>query len=116
MESPPNFIKWEGELGIMEIGELTVESEDVELEAKINDIHVPRIVSSKYGQKEITLAVLEDEIEEIPVTLWEEQIEAVEEEETVRIEGAYTREWADGLQLNIPRDGSIEVAEESQDN
>ncbi|EGQ42908.1 MAG: hypothetical protein J07AB43_08970, partial [Candidatus Nanosalina sp. J07AB43] len=26
----------------------------------------------------------------------------------VQIEGAYVREWADGVQLNISRDGSIE--------
>lgn len=89
------------------IADLTVESEDVELEATITDVQVPRVVSGKYGQKRITLATLEDGTGEIPVTLWEEQIDAVEEGERVRVEGAYTRDWAGDLQLNIPRDGDI---------
>lgn len=88
---------------------LTVESEDVEIEARIRDIQTPRIVNSKYGQKRITLATLEDDTGDIQVTLWEEQIDAVEEGATVRVEGAYTRDWAGDLQLNIPRDGDIEV-------
>ncbi|MDY6774245.1 MAG: OB-fold nucleic acid binding domain-containing protein [Candidatus Nanohaloarchaea archaeon] len=95
----------------MDIEDLTVESEDVELEATIEDIEVPRVVSGKYGQKKITVAELEDGTGEIQVTLWEEQIDAVEEGETVKVEGAYTRDWAGELQLNIPRDGSIEVLE-----
>ncbi len=100
----------------MSIDELTVESEDVELEATIKDIQTPRAVTGKYGQKRITLATLEDETGEIPVTLWEEQIDAVRNRDgsTVRITGAYTRDWVGDLQLNIPRDGSIEVVEEAE--
>lgn len=89
-----------------------MESEDVELDAVIRDIQTPRIVTGKYGQKKITLATLEDDTGEIPVTLWEEQIEAVEEGAEVHVEGAYTRDWAGSLQLNIPRQGSIEVVED----
>lgn len=94
----------------MNIGDLTVESEDVELEATIKDIKTPRAVSSKYGQKRITVATLEDDTGEIQVTLWEEQIDAVRSHEgkKVRVEGAYTRDWVGDLQLNIPREGQIE--------
>lgn len=93
----------------MDIAELTVESDNVELEATIKDIQTPRAVTSKYGQKRITLATLADGTGEIPVTLWEEQIDAVEEGATVRVTGAYTRDWVGDLQLNIPRQGRIEV-------
>lgn len=95
----------------MDISELTVESEDVELEATIQDIETPRVVNGKHGQKRITLAVLTDDTGEIPVTLWEEQIDAVEEGARVVVTGAYTRDWAGELQLNIPRDGSIEIVD-----
>lgn len=95
----------------MNISDLTVESEDVELEATIKDIKTPRAVSSKYGQKRITVATLKDDTGEIQVTLWEEQIDAVEEGANVQVEGAYTRDWAGDLQLNIPRDGDIRVVE-----
>lgn len=95
----------------MDIADLTVESENVELEATIRDIETPRAVTGKYGQKRITTAMLEDDTGEIQVTLWEEQIDAVEEGADVRVEGAYTRDWAGDLQLNIPREGSIEIIE-----
>ena len=95
----------------MNIENLDVESDDVELEATIKDIKTPRAVSSKYGQKRITVATLEDDTGEIQVTLWEEQIDAVEEGAEVVVSGAYTRDWAGDLQLNIPRSGSIEVME-----
>ncbi len=97
----------------MSIDELTVESEDVELEATIKDIQTPRAVTGKYGQKRITIATLEDETGEIPVTLWEEQIDAVRNREGARVKvtGAYTRDWVGDLQLNIPREGTITVIE-----
>lgn len=95
----------------MDIADLTVESEDVELEGTIKDIKTPRAVSSKYGQKRITLATIEDDTGEIQVTLWEEQIDAVEEGADVKVTGAYTRDWAGDLQLNIPRDGEIKTVE-----
>lgn len=93
----------------MKIKDLTVESDGVELEAKVKELKTPRAVSSKYGQKRITVATLKDETGEIEATLWEEQIDAVEEGATVKVEGAYTRDWAGDLQLNIPRDGSIRI-------
>lgn len=98
----------------MGIADLTVESEDVELEATIKDVKTPRAVSSKYGQKRITLATLEDDSGEIQVTLWEEQIDAVEEGRQVKVTGAYTRDWAGDLQLNIPREGDIRLIEDEE--
>ncbi len=95
----------------MDIQDLTVESDGVELEATVTELQPPRIVNGKYGQKRITLATLEDDTGSIPATLWEEQIDAVEEDATVAVSGAYTRDWAGDLQLNIPRDGAIEVVE-----
>ncbi|MDY6769537.1 MAG: OB-fold nucleic acid binding domain-containing protein [Candidatus Nanohaloarchaea archaeon] len=100
----------------MDIADLSVESEDIELEATVTDVETPRIMTGKYGQKRITLARLEDGTGEIPVTLWEEQIDAVEEGDRVRVRGAYTRDWAGDLQLNIPRDGAIEPAEQAHGN
>ncbi len=91
----------------MDIADLDVESEDVSLEARVVDIRTPRLVNGKYGQKRITLATLDDGTGTIDVTLWEEQIDGLDEGATVRVEGAYTREWGGDLQLNIPRSGSI---------
>ncbi|MBC5793398.1 MAG: hypothetical protein H8Z69_05185 [Nanohaloarchaea archaeon] len=94
------------------VEELSPEDDDIEIEGKIAELPTPRAVTTQYGQKKITTVVFEDETGKIDLTLWEEEIEAVEEGASVRIEGAYVREWADDIQLNIGRDGNIEQVEE----
>jgi replication factor A1 len=95
----------------MNVEELSPESDDVEITGTIKRLPTPRAVSTRYGQKKIVTAVFEDDTGEIDLTLWEEEIEAIEEGAKVQIEGAYVREWADDIQLNIGRDGDIEQVE-----
>jgi replication factor A1 len=97
------------------VEELDAESDDVEITGTIKRLPTPRAVSTQYGQKRITTVVFEDETGEIDLTLWEEEIDAIEEGADVQIEGAYVREWADDIQLNIGRDGSIERTDEEEE-
>lgn len=97
------------------VEELDAESDDVEITGTIKELPTPRAVSTQYGQKRITTVVFEDETGEIDLTLWEEEIDAIEEGADVHIVGAYVREWADDIQLNIGRDGSIEQTEEEDE-
>jgi replication factor A1 len=94
------------------VEELDAEADDVEIEGEIVELPTPRAVSTRYGQKRIVTVVFEDETGKIDLTLWEEEIDAIEEGAEVRIEGAYVREWAEEIQLNISRDGSIERTDE----
>lgn len=91
------------------VEELEADSDDVEIEGTIKKLPTPRAVSTQYGQKRIVTVVFEDGTGEIDLTLWEEEIDAIEEGADVQIEGAYVREWADDIQLNIGRDGNIEM-------
>ncbi len=95
----------------MTVEELGPEDDDVEITGTITELPRPRAVSTKYGQKKITTCKFEDDTGDIDLTLWEEEIEAVEEGADVYITGAYVREWGDDIQLNISRDGSIETVE-----
>lgn len=96
----------------MKVEELDPEADDVEITGEITELPTPRAVTTKYGQKRITTVTFEDETGTIDLTLWEEEIDAVEEGARVHIMGAYVREWADDIQLNIGRDGDIEQVEE----
>ena len=96
----------------MTVEELDPEAEDVEITGEITELPTPRAVTTKYGQKRITTVTFEDETGTIDLTLWEEEIDAIEEGVKVQITGAYVREWADDIQLNIGRDGDIEKVEE----
>ncbi len=93
------------------IEDLTPEDDDVEITGTVTELPTPRAVSTQYGQKRITTVTFEDDTGEIDLTLWEEEIDAIEEGADVRIEGAYVREWGDDIQLNISREGSIEQVE-----
>lgn len=94
------------------VEELGPEDDGIEITGTIKELPTPRAVSTQYGQKKIVTCVFKDDTGEIDLTLWEEEIEAVEEGDEVRITGAYVREWADDIQLNIGRDGEIETVEE----
>lgn len=96
----------------MTVEELSPEADEVEITGTIKELPTPRAVSTRYGQKRITTVVFKDETGEIDLTLWEEEIDAIEEGAQVKITGAYVREWGDGIQLNIGRDGNIEMTEE----
>jgi replication factor A1 len=90
------------------VEELDPEADDVEIEGTIAELPTPRAVSTRYGQKRIVTVVFEDDTGQVDLTLWEEEIDAIEEGAQVHIQGAYVREWADDIQLNISRDGDIE--------
>lgn len=94
------------------VEELSPEDDDVEITGTIAELPTPRAVSTRYGQKRITTVTFEDDTGSIDLTLWEEEIDAIEEGAKVQIKGAYVREWADDIQLNIGRDGNIEQVEE----
>ena len=96
----------------MTVEELDPEADDVEIAGTITELPTPRAVTTKYGQKKITTVTFEDDTGSIDLTLWEEEIDAVKEGAKVQITGAYVREWADDVQLNIGRDGDIEQVEE----
>lgn len=96
----------------MTVEELDPEADDVEITGTITELPTPRAVNTKYGQKRITTVTFEDDTGSIDLTLWEEEIDAIEEGAKVHITGAYVREWGDGIQLNIGRDGNIEMSEE----
>ena len=96
----------------MTVEELDPEADDVEITGTIAELPTPRAVTTKYGQKKITTCTFEDDTGNIDLTLWEEEIDAIEEGAEVKITGAYVREWADDIQLNIGRDGNIEQVEE----
>jgi len=93
------------------VEELDAEAGEVKITGKIKELPTPRAVSTRYGQKRIVTAVFGDDTGEIDLTLWEEEIDAVEEDAEVRIEDAYVREWADTIQLNISKEGNVQTVE-----
>lgn len=82
----------------------------VSAEGKIVSKSEPRSVRTRYGDRSVADATLEDDTGTINMSLWEQQIDLVDIDDTVKITGAYITEFNNQLQLNIPRSGVLEVA------
>lgn len=94
----------------MNISEIQLDNKDVSVEAKVVKVSEPRVVNTRFGQRKVATATLEDKTGQIDLSLWEDQISKVEEGKKVKITGAFVREWQDKLQLSLSRTGTIETA------
>lgn len=96
----------------MKINEIKRGMSNIALQAKIVDISPPRQVQTKFGVRSVADATLEDDSGQITLSLWENNITSVRVGDMVNVSGAYTTEFRDKLQLNIPRIGKIEIVKE----
>jgi len=96
----------------VKINEIKRGMSNIALQAKIVDISPPRQVQTKFGVRSVADATLEDDSGQITLSLWENNITSVRVGDMVNVSGAYTTEFRDKLQLNIPRIGKIEIVKE----
>ena len=93
----------------MKISEINRSMSNVSIEAKVIDISEPREVQTRYGKKNVADATLEDDSGQISLTLWEEKISSISVGDNIKVAGAYVTSFKDKMQLNVPRNGTIEV-------
>ncbi len=93
----------------MKISEIQRGMSSVSVEGKIIDISEVREVNTRYGNKSVADATIEDDSGQIKLTLWEDQIQSIRVGDKVTVTGGYVTEFRDVVQLNIPRSGKLEV-------
>ncbi len=93
----------------MMINEVKRGMSGISVEGRIVGISESRSVNTRYGQRSVADATLEDETGSIKLSLWEEKITSVNVGDTIKIDYAYVTEFRNELQLNIPRSGKIEI-------
>jgi replication factor A1 len=98
----------------MKINEISRGMNGISLKGKIVEKSDPRRVNTRYGERSVADAVLEDETGRIKLSLWEEKIEMINVGDSVSVGDAYVTEFRGELQLNVPRSGKIEVTEEDR--
>ena len=96
----------------MRIGDLQDGMRRVDVEAKVLEISEPREVQSRYtGQQfRVAEAMISDETGTIKLVLWNEQIEQVKANDTVKIENGYIRSFRGEIQLNVGKYGTLTVS------
>ena len=80
----------------------------INVQGKIEGKGEVRTVTTKFGERKVCNAYLEDESGRIKLTLWGEDAEKVKDGDCISIEGGYTTIFRNEVQLNNPRNGKIE--------
>jgi replication factor A1 len=98
---------------LLKIKELRDGTKRVDIEAKVTEKTGPREVMSRY--KDVMLkvanATISDDTGSIKLTLWNDQIEQVNVNDTIKIEGGYVTSFRGEIQLNIGRYGKLSVVQ-----
>lgn len=95
----------------MKINELREGMRSVDVVGKVLDITEPREVQSRYGNQtfRVATATISDETGTIGLTLWNEQIDKVNVDDTVSVENGYIKTFRGEIQLNVGRYGRLNV-------
>jgi replication factor A1 len=95
----------------MKINELKDGMRRVSVVAKVIEKSEPREVRSRYRDEtyRVADAIISDETGKIKLTLWNQQIEQVNIDDTVKIENGYIRSFRGEIQLNVGKYGTLTI-------
>lgn len=95
----------------MQIKDLKNGMRNVSIEAKVIEKSAPRQVLSRYKDEmyNVATAVVSDGTGTIKLTLWNEQINTVELNDTVKIDKGYVTSFKGEVQLNVGKYGTLDV-------
>lgn len=95
----------------MKIKDLRDKMKNVTVEGKVVEKSETREVLSRFKDTthKVATAVIADETGTIKLTLWNEQINTVNVNDTVKIENGYITSFRGEIQLNIGRYGKLTV-------
>jgi replication factor A1 len=95
----------------LNIKELRNGMKRVNVEAKVVEKGDPREVMSRYKDETYTVAdaVVADDTGSIKLTLWNEQIDQVNVNDTIKIENGYVTSFRGEIQLNVGKYGKMTI-------
>lgn len=95
----------------MKVQDLRAEAKVDALELVIKEKGSARDFSTRSGSsgKVCDAKAVDDENQEVSVSLWNEEIERVQVNDRIRITNGWAREWRGNLQVSAGRYGKLEV-------
>jgi len=94
----------------MKIIELKPGMKRVEIIAKVVEKSDPREVTTRFGDtSRVATAIVQDDSGTIKLSLWNETIDQVSVNDTVKIENGYVTTFKGETQLNVGRYGRLSV-------
>ncbi len=99
---------------LTKIEKLTPNSRELNLVVKvISKSEVRNVTGRDYTVRRVADALVGDETGCVYLTLWDDNIDKINEEATIRISNGYVNLFRGNMRLNIGRYGSFELLEES---
>jgi len=98
---------------LVKVEKLTPSSRGVNVIVKVVSKSESRDVMGRGGSHRVADALVGDETGCIYLTLWDDNIDQIKEDETISITNGYVNLFRGNMRLNIGRYGSFEVLEES---
>jgi len=92
----------------MKVKEIKAGMNNISLEGKIVEKSKEKTVLTRYGERRVAEVIIEDETGKIKASLWEDQIDKINVGDNVKISNAYSTEFKNEVQINIPKKGKIE--------
>jgi len=95
----------------LKISELRNGMKRVSVEAKVMEKSDPREVVARFKDEthRVATAIIADETGKIKLTLWNEQINQVNIDDTVRVDNGYVTSFKGEIQLNVGKYGTLTV-------
>ncbi len=93
----------------MKVKDLEIGESVDRIEVEVKEIEEPRDWSNARGSGKVANAVVKDDTGEVDMTLWNEDIEKVNEEDTIIITNGWVSEFQDEKKLSTGRFGKMEV-------
>jgi replication factor A1 len=95
----------------LQIKDLKNGMKSISVEAKVVEKTAPRQVLSRYKDEmyNVATAIINDGTGSIKLTLWNDQINQVEVNDTVRIDKGYITSFKGEIQLNVGKYGTLNV-------
>jgi replication factor A1 len=99
----------------VKVGELTPQSRAVNVLAKVvSKSEIRSIAAGRDGAAhKVSDALVGDETGCVYLTLWDDNIEKVKEEDTINVKNGYINLFRGNMRLNIGRYGTLEISEQA---
>jgi replication factor A1 len=93
----------------LKVKDLRAGMDGVTITGLVSKIGERMLVTTKFGESSLAVALLEDESGNVRLNLWRKQIDLVKVGDTIRIENGFVRSFKDQLELNVGSKGRIIV-------
>lgn len=95
----------------MDVKDLQPNSSFDVLNVEVVSVEEPREFTNFRGSGRVANAVIKDETGEVKLTLWNEQIDNVQEGQKISIENGWVKEYREELQVSTGKFGKLNVVE-----